>query len=131
MLESGFAANGSPLAEAGAFWMPVDGPRVRGLLSVLFLLACAACRMIGLPPGDPVGGQPTSGSAMLRVEGRHFVAPDGRIVLLRGVNLGGGKVPPFVLLDDPAILDRVVRARLQRHPHAVHLGGLRAGAGPL
>jgi endoglycosylceramidase len=36
------------------------------------------------------------------------VAPDGRIVLIRGVNLGGGKLPPFVLLDDPAVLDRMV-----------------------
>ncbi len=83
-------------------------PALRSLFSVVFLLACAACRMLGLPGRDPAGTPPPGGAAVLRVEGRHFVAPDGRIVLLRGVNLGGGKLPPFILLDDPAVLDRVV-----------------------
>ena len=44
---------------------------------------------------------------MLRVVGRHFVARDGRVVWIRGINIGGGKVPPFVVMDDPALLDRV------------------------
>ena len=49
-----------------------------------------------------------AGSAVLRVAGRQFVGPDGRVVLLRGVNIGGdGKLPPFPTTDDPVLLDRL------------------------
>jgi endoglycosylceramidase len=78
-------------------------------------LACVAWPVMGVLRGQTagaVGSRPlvhtAGGSATLRVEGRHLVEPDGRIVLLRGVNIGGdGKLPPFRPPDDPALLDRI------------------------
>ena len=82
---------------------------MRVLLSALVLLACAACRLVNLSGLEPTAAtrSVSNGPVELRVVGRHFFDKNGRIVLIRGINIGGGKVPPFVAMDDPALLDRI------------------------
>ncbi len=98
------ASPGPGRSHTGRRW-----PATRVLVSVLVLLACAACRLAGLPAVEPTAAvrSMAEGPAVLRVAGRHFVDPNGRIVLIRGINIGGGKVPPFVAMDDPSLLDRM------------------------
>jgi endoglycosylceramidase len=98
------ARTGPGRPHSGGRW-----PTIRVLASALILFACAACRLAGLPGIEPtVAVRPKSmGPAVLRVEGRHFVDRSGRVVLIRGINIGSGKLPPFVAMEDPAILDRV------------------------
>ncbi len=55
-----------------------------------------------LPPA------PTLGKPRLRASGKFFTDPAGRVVILRGVNMSGdAKVPPFLPLADPTLLDQL------------------------
>lgn len=71
-----------------------------GLCSFPVVLQAAQCEPeVGLPVVAPR-------HPPLQVTGQHFVDEQGRVVILRGINVSGdAKVPPFRGVTDPAQLD--------------------------